>query len=75
MSFIFNSASLSSKAAWHFLYFCPLPHQQGSFLPIFILNILDFLLNIFHYTIFIRKSMINMIIKILSDKKELNYVC
>jgi hypothetical protein len=24
---------LSSSGRWHFLYFLPLPHQQGSFLP------------------------------------------
>jgi hypothetical protein len=24
---------LSSAGSWHFLYFLPLPHQQGSFLP------------------------------------------
>ncbi len=28
------SARLSeSSGSWHFLYFLPLPHQQGSFLP------------------------------------------
>ena len=27
------AAFLSSSGSWHFLYFLPLPHQQGSFLP------------------------------------------
>jgi hypothetical protein len=27
------AAFLSSAGSWHFLYFLPLPHQQGSFLP------------------------------------------
>jgi hypothetical protein len=27
------SRFFSSDAMWHFLYFLPLPHQQGSFLP------------------------------------------
>jgi hypothetical protein len=27
------AAFISSSCAWHFLYFLPLPHQQGSFLP------------------------------------------
>src|SRR5699024_2850178 len=26
-------SSFSSNSMWHFLYLCPLPHQQGSFLP------------------------------------------
>jgi len=27
------AAVLASAGSWHFLYFLPLPHQQGSFLP------------------------------------------
>lgn len=30
---LFAAAFLSSWTMWHFLYFFPLPHQQGSFLP------------------------------------------
>ena len=28
-----SAALLSSSGRWHFLYFFPLPHQQGSFRP------------------------------------------
>jgi hypothetical protein len=29
----FAAAFASSPGRWHFLYFLPLPHQHGSFLP------------------------------------------
>jgi hypothetical protein len=28
-----SAAALRSISRWHFLYFLPLPHQQGAFLP------------------------------------------
>jgi hypothetical protein len=28
-----SAAALRSTSKWHFLYFLPLPHQQGVFLP------------------------------------------
>jgi hypothetical protein len=33
-----SAAAARSASRWHFLYFLPLPHQQGAFLPSFCLG-------------------------------------